>query len=441
MNLVDTKYGSISGVIQNGYTVFKGIPYAKPPIGELRFRAPEEIDPWDGVYHANTFKNKCMQSELPKEISFYIKEFYSNPEFMPECSEDSLYLNIWTPANKTSEKLPVAFWIHGGGFLGGFGSEMEFDGEAFCKQGVILVTINYRLGLFGFLAHEWLSEENEKGVSGNYGIMDQIMALKWVHENSEAFGGDPENITIFGQSAGAVSVQTLISSPLTGNLINKAILQSGGGYKSPIIRNTNLKDAEKIGDEFINLSNIKSLKELREKSADELLVLIEDYYLHRRQTGKEGLFFSPIIDGHILVDGYDKLIEKGEIKNIPYMLGYCKDDISVTTESGENSPLYRGCIGFSHKLEEIGRKPAYVYYFTRDLPGDDSGAFHSGELWYMFGTLVRNWRPNLAADYDLSERMVSAWTNFIKKGDPNTNNHNWTPCSLNSPFVKEFDIE
>jgi carboxylesterase type B len=167
-----------------------------------------------------------MQSELPPEIQFYSKEFYSNPEFMPECSEDGLYLNIWTPAKDSSEKLPVAIWIHGGGFLGGFGSEMEFGGEAFCNQNVILVTINYRLNLFGFLAHEWLCEENDKGVSGNYGILDQIMALQWVNENIEGFGGDPENITIFGQSAGAISVLTLISSQLTGNMIKKAIRQS-----------------------------------------------------------------------------------------------------------------------------------------------------------------------------------------------------------------------
>ncbi|MED4228280.1 carboxylesterase family protein [Neobacillus cucumis] len=305
----------------------------------------------------------------------------------------------------------------------------------------MLVTINYRLGLFGFLAHEWLCQENEKGVSGNYGILDQIMALKWVYENIEAFGGDPENITIFGQSAGAVSVQTLISSQLTGNMIKKAIMQSGGGYESPITRNTNLEDAKKIGEEFLEFANIKSLKELREISSEELLARVESYYSHKREAGKERHLFFPINDGYVLEDGYDKLIEQGDIKEIPYMLGCCKDDISVTSDGGENSPLYKGCIGFSHKLEEIGRNPAYVYYFTRDLPGDDSGAFHSGELWYMFGTLKRNWRPNTLADYELSERMVTAWTNFMKNGDPNSNNREWIPCSFNHPYVKNFDIK
>lgn len=382
-----------------------------------------------------------MQNELPPEIHFYIKEFYSNPEFMPECSEDGLYLNIWTPAKNPSEKLPVAIWIHGGGFLGGFGSEMEFDGEAFCNQNVILVTINYRLNLFGFLAHEWLCEENDKGVSGNYGILDQIMALQWVYENIEGFGGDPENITIFGQSAGAISVQTLISSQLTGNMIKKAIMQSGGGYKNPLIQGKSLQDAKQLGADFVDFGKISSLNELREKSADELLFLMDEFAKQRRQAGENGLLFTPIVDGYVLEDGYDQLVEKGEIKEISYMLGCCKDDVTVTTEGGENSPIYQGCVGFSHKLGELGIQPAYIYYFNRNLPGDDSGAFHSGELWYMFGTLNRNWRPNTAADYDLSERMVRAWTNFMKKGDPNNGEQTeWNPCTINHPFVKHFDV-
>lgn len=441
MAVIETKYGKISGVKENGYTVYKGIPYAKPPIGELRFRAPVEVEPWDGIYQADSFNNKCIQSELPPEIQFYIKEFYSNPEFMPKSSEDGLYLNIWTPAKDPSEKLPVAFWIHGGGFLGGFGSEMEFDGEAFCKQDVILVTINYRLGLFGFLAHEWLCEENEKGISGNYGILDQIMGLKWVYENIKGFGGDPENITIFGQSAGGISVQTLISSNLTGNMIKKAIMQSGGGYKNPLIQGKSLQDGKQLGADFISFGEIKSLKELREKPADELLFLAGEFSKHKRMAGEAGLLFTPIVDGYVLAEGYDQQVEKGEIMDIPYMLGCCKEDITVTSEGGKNSPIYLGCVGFSQKLEELGRQPAYVYYFKRNLPGDDSGAFHSGELWYMFGTLNRNWRPNTTEDYDLSGRMVTAWTNFIKKGDPNTDQHSeWSPYSSNNPYVKDFDV-
>lgn len=177
--------------------------------------SPREPLPWEGVYHADTWPCRSMQGAGTG--GFYDKEFYDEPEYMTPLSEDSLYLNIWTPAKQAGEKLPVAFWIHGGAFMGGFGHEKEFDGAAYCKRGVILVTINYRLGPIGFLAHPWLSQENEKNggpaVSGNYGILDQIAALKWVRENIDVFGGDPDNITVFGQSAGCMSVQTLVSSP------------------------------------------------------------------------------------------------------------------------------------------------------------------------------------------------------------------------------------
>lgn len=204
MKLVTTKNGKIEGIQEEGYSVFKGIPYAKAPIGELRWKAPQPLDNWDGVLKADCFKAKSMQEV--HEDPFYDKEFYDDPSFSVNISEDSLYLNIWTPADKAEEKLPVAFWIHGGAFMGGYGSEKEFDGEALCKKGVILVTINYRVNIFGFLAHPWLSAENEKGISGNYGTLDQLMALKWVYDNIENFGGDKENITVFGQSAGAMSV-------------------------------------------------------------------------------------------------------------------------------------------------------------------------------------------------------------------------------------------
>jgi para-nitrobenzyl esterase len=267
------------------------------------------------------------------------------------------------------------------------------------------------------------------------------MALKWVYENIEAFGGNPEKITIFGQSAGAISVQTLISSHLIGNIIKKAIMQSGGGYKNPLIQGKSLHAAKQLGADFIIFGKIKSLTELREKPAEELLFLAGEFLKQKRMTGEVGLLFTPIVDGYVLADRYDELVEKGEIQDIPYMLGCCKDDITVTSEGGENSPIYQGCIGFSSKLEELGRKPAYVYYFKRNLPGDESGAFHSSELWYMFGTLIRNWRPNSTEDYELSDRMVTAWTNFIKNGDPNTDHKlEWVPYSINSPFVKEFDV-
>ena len=221
VDIVQIGQGALKGISMDGYDIFWGIPYAKAPVGELRWRAPQRHEGWEGVYHADHYPNRSMQQE--HRDPFYDKEFYDIPERETPFSEDGLYLNIWTPAKEAGEKLPVAFWVHGGAFLGGNGYEKEFDGEAYCRRGVILVTINYRVGPFGFLARPWLSEEDENlggsGVSGNYGILDQIAALKWVRENIVAFGGNPENITVFGQSAGGESVYTLVSSPLTQGMI------------------------------------------------------------------------------------------------------------------------------------------------------------------------------------------------------------------------------
>ena len=230
--IIQTKQGAVEGGLsQDGKTViFKGLPYAQPPVGDLRFRRPQAHQPWPGVRPCREFGSSCMQADLSAE-GFYAKEFYDVP--LPPLSEDCLYLNIWTPESATADsRLPVLFWIHGGAFLHGSGSEKEFDGEGFAKKGVILVTINYRVNAFGFFAHPDLEPETEEGVSGNYGILDQIFALQWVRENIGAFGGDPEKITIFGQSAGCMSVQAIISSPLAQGMLRGAILQSGGGLRS-----------------------------------------------------------------------------------------------------------------------------------------------------------------------------------------------------------------
>ncbi|MBO5998733.1 MAG: carboxylesterase family protein, partial [Lachnospiraceae bacterium] len=247
---IKTAYGLVEGVDCGNYTVFRGIPYAKPPVGERRWKAPERPDPWDGVLKADTFSAKVLQSEVTPQNPYH-KEFYEDPEYLRPSDEDSLYLNIWTPKGAAADaKLPVAFWIHGGGFGGGYSSEIEFDGEAFAAQGVILVTINYRCGVCGFLAHPWLDAENEKGVSGNYGILDQIAALTWVYENIDAFGGDPANITVFGQSAGCMSTQVLVSSELTEGMIAKAILQSGCACEVPALDTQSLESMEKWGEKF-----------------------------------------------------------------------------------------------------------------------------------------------------------------------------------------------
>ena len=418
MKETTVKQGRIAGVEQDGYTVFWGVPYAQPPVGELRWRAPREPLPWEGVYQADSFPNRSMQGAGAG--GFYDKEFYDEPEYMTPLSEDSLYLNIWTPAERPGEKRPVAFWIHGGAFMNGFGHEKEFDGAAYCKRGVILVTINYRLGPFGFLAHPWLSRENAAGgspaVSGNYGILDQIAALKWVRANIDAFGGDPDNITVFGQSAGCMSVQTLVSSPLTRGMIAKAILQSGVGlnYDHPLAR------AEQEGVEFAANAGASSLEEMRALSAEQVMMAAGPVAMKGFTTMR--LVYTPVIDGVVLEDGYDAAIEQGKLHDIPYMAGSTKEDITTSPDEvakGRPGIVYEGCKKWGQALLDNHRAPAWLYYFTHQLPGDDAGAFHSSELWYIFGTCGRCWRPFTEADAALSEQMADCWTNFMKTGNPN----------------------
>ncbi len=440
--IIETTLGKIQGVDQGDYIEFRGVPFAQPPVGALRWKAPQPIEPWEGILKAEKFPPKAVQFPMG---GFYLKEFYENPEYEQEMSEDCLYLNIWMPKEKSESPRPVAFWIHGGGFICGGGSEMEFDGAEYCKRGVILVSVQYRCNIFGFLAHPQLDEENELHISGNYGCLDQIAALQWVHENIEAFGGDAGNITVFGQSAGAMSTQTLISSPLTKDWIAKAILQSGGGYANGLNRDDiTLEFQEKIGSMFFELANVTTIQELRGMSSDQIFSFMPAF-LEKAMPFAGGLFMLPTIDGNLLTDNYSELIDKMEIKNIPYLFGATKDDELVTPElkaEGKKGPLYDGCISFGEKLLKAGRKAPYIYYFTRDLPGDEAGAFHSSELWYMFGTYPRCWRPMTEADAKLSEKMLDYWTNFMKTGNPNRAGENsWKAFDGTESSVKILDVE
>ena len=420
-------------------TAFRGVPFAAPPTGKNRWRAPQPCENWEGVKDCARFAPISVQDTPGIGDSLYNREWHVDQDV--PMDEDCLYLNIWTPANTVDEKLPVAFWIHGGAFMHGFSHESEFDGAAYCERGVILVTINYRLGAFGFLAHPWLSEESGVGRSGNYAILDQIAALKWVKENIAAFGGDSENITVFGQSAGCMSVQTLVSSPLTENWISKAIFQSAGGYDTGLNRDMLLSEAETIGQEFVELSGAKSLEELRAIPAEQIVELQEEF---GRVNPSRMLSFVPNIDDYLLTCGYNEAVTERKIKDIPYMLGSTADDIGVfpeMKEKGEHGGIYKGCINWSLALEKLGRKPAYVYYFTRALLGDDAGAFHSSELWYMFGTLGRSWRPKTEGDYALSKEMMDDWTNFMKTGNPNAEGKDdWKPCTKDDPYVQVLDV-
>lgn len=440
---IQTKKGRIEGVSCGEYTVYKGIPYAKPPIGELRWKAPQEAESWEGVYKADTFSDICIQTLPSADNPFtgrFKKEFYDDADYIPKMSEDCLYLNIWTPKDSEGKKLPVAFWIHGGGFGGGYGSEIEFDGEAFCQKDVILVTVNYRLNVFGFLAHPWLSAENEKGISGNYGILDQILALHWVYDNIEAFGGDPDNITIFGQSAGSMSTQVLISSGLTGDIPAKAIMQSGISCEEKQFYAPALKEEEELGELFVKFTGAKNARELRALAPEELMAAREKFDAETWKLGK-GIVLVPNVDGYVLTDTVRDVWKQGKMKNIPYMTGCVTDDLgSLPEEVKEKRPgiLLEECKRWSLKQEECGN-PAYVYHFSHELPGDDWGSFHTAEVWYMMGTLGRCWRPMEEYDFRLSEKMVSYWTNFMKTGNPTSEDtEGWDTYTEQNPFVKIF---
>lgn len=438
--VITTQYGKLVGKEHKDYIEFFSIPYAKPPVGELRWRPPQESEGWQGIYHADHVRAIAVQELTDMDI--YVKEFYSNPEYRFPMSEDCLYLNIWMPRNAQGRKLPVVYWIHGGAFQLGYSTEMEFDGKAYCEKDIILVSVEYRCNVWGFLAHPWLTSESADHISGNYGLLDQIAGLKWVYENIEAFGGNPERITVMGQSAGAMSVQALLSTQLTGNMIKGAILQSGGSYGIGLVDTITLQDAEEAGCYFTDMLDVKSLEELRALSTEEIRTAAAEFakvmpeHFHR-------YLLAPVVDDYVLEAGYDELMDKGMCKDVPCMIGSLKNDLTVTADMiarEENSPLYRGCIDFALKQEECKKTPCYVYYFTHDLPGDDSGAFHAWEAWYMFGTMERCWRPWREEDYALSKSMISAWTSFIKSGNPNMEmDMGWEPCTKQKPFVYVFE--
>ena len=407
--------GEIQGIpaVTPGVYIYKGLPYAAPPVGNLRWKPPQPVIPWEDVRIADNYGPAAMQP--PRQPgSFYYKEFFTDDGH--QYSEDCLYLNICTPApGKTDSGLPVAMYIHGGAFASGYCYEKQFlGGEEWAKHGVILVTINYRLNIFGFLAHPDLSSESPKDVSGNYGLLDQIAALKWIKNNIQQFGGDPDNITIFGQSAGAMSVQCLVTSPLSKDLMQKAIIESGGGVTDrPLLGGTHLKDAEQAGKDIMEFGGYNNLEAMRAVSAEDILELMNRY----RKEKKMGMM-SPVIDGYVLTSNFSEVARAHKIADIPYIIGYNKDDM-VGMKNG---------VGQFCKLREENGGKAYGYEFDRTLPGDTAGAFHSAELWYVFKTLSNCWRPFTEGDYALSDYMVDTWTNFVKYGNPNGNDKEvWRP--------------
>jgi para-nitrobenzyl esterase len=452
--VVKTDQGKVQGKMSADGQArdFLGIPFAAPPVGPLRWKPPQPAAKWQGVRDATGFGSRCFQQ------SHYADMVFRDPGE----SEDCLTLNVWTPAAKPKGKLPVMVWIFGGGFAGGGTSEPRQDGEHLTRKGVLVVSMNYRLGIFGFLATQELAAEDPHHSAGNYGLMDQLACLQWVRKNIARFGGDPENVTIFGESAGSFAVSAQMASPLAKGLFVHAMGESGAAFASKGLGFPPLPEAEKKNEEFIRQAGgDSSLATLRAASSAEILKLATHEGL-----GKPP--FSPDVDGYFLTQSVPATFAAGNQAHVPLLAGWNRDEAATTvvndpemgtleglraTAAKEFGPRADDFLKLYHASDDAaalrvaedfagdrflvystwawleaqvkGGGTAYRYLFAQPSPGDpfhpvSAGAFHSDEIEYVFGNLDSRkgatWRPE---DYKLSELMQTFWTNFAKTGDPN----------------------
>jgi para-nitrobenzyl esterase len=431
--------------------VFRGIPFAAPPVGPLRWKVPQAVTPWDGVRKADAWGPRCVQAAM-----------WGAPLVSREAGmgEDCLYLNVWTTARGPGEKRPVLFVIHGGGFAQGSSSEPRTDGEWFAKQGIVVVEPNYRLGVIGFLAHPELSRESEGKGSGNYGLLDQAAALEWVRANVAAFGGDPDDVTINGESAGSLSVSAHMASPLTKHLFHKAIGQSGAFFASPTgdMKETALAEKEKAGVAFAESVGAKSIAELRAKPADELLKAM--------MSRNGGWGWSPGLDGYFLTERAADVYAAGRQARVPLLAGWTSCELSMAIALNPQKPTAASLAEdlkkrFGEAKASAAAKayaaaddaqaqqaaadvasdffiaystwkwieahsahaPVYRYRFDRALPAPNGanryGALHADDIEYSFHTLDSKPAPWTAEDRQASDVLATAFANFVKTGSPN----------------------
>lgn len=407
---IETPCGPITGTTCEWPHVeaYKGIRYATAK----RWEYPTVVTHWDGVYDASHYGNCSYQprafydeAKVP-EKAFYYNEFRKGETYT--YSEDCLFLNIWIPEGaKPEEKLPVLFYIHGGGFTGGCGHEKHFDGPVWPTMGVIGVTINYRLGPMGFMALPELKEE--AGHTGNYALFDQLAALKWIRTNISFFGGDPDNITIMGQSAGAMSVQQFAVSPLTDGLFAKAVMSSGGGVSKMMNMGQTQEEQYPFWQAVQKKSGAATLEEFRSLPPASLFAAWDAV---KKQNPGMMLSASPCVDGVFLKKSALDVANEGGQKNVPYLAGTTSEDIVPPI-------VHKMAKDWCRRQSDEGKQKSYAWFFDRRLPGDDCGAWHSSDLWYWFGTLDHCWRPMTQKDYDLSHEMAEYLTNFAKTGNPN----------------------
>jgi para-nitrobenzyl esterase len=461
--------GLLQGTVENGLAVYRGIPFAAPPVGDRRWRPPQPAANWKGIRRADSFAPECVQRGFGPPPS---------GEEPPAMSEDCLYLNVWTPAKKASDRIPVLVWIYGGGFNAGATSVPTYGGEKLAQKGVVLVSIAYRVGPIGFLALPQLSAESPHHVSGNYGLLDMIAALQWIQKNIATFGGNPHKVTIFGESAGGIAVSMLCASPLAKGLFQGAISESGGSFGpvsiggGPGENMWALADAERRGEELAKTLGATSLEELRKLPAEKIL------------TGQRGLAW-PIVDGWVIPGDQYKLYEAKRFNDTPILIGYNSDEgasfspphtpqeyienvrkrygkfadalikaypAGVTTVPKTARDLMRDSAFGWHtwtwaRLQsQLGKSKVYFYYFDQhpdypvDSPQAGHGAPHGRDVPYVFEQLQDD--PHIkptAADRAISEAMATYWTNFAKYGDPNSKGvPDWPAFSDQHPVLMYF---
>jgi para-nitrobenzyl esterase len=450
---VTVQSGVLEGKAEGIVSAFLGIPYAAPPVGALRWKPPEPPLPWDGIRPATEFGPRPMQPAVYKDMVFRD----------PGCSEDCLSLNVWTPAHDAKARLPVMVWIFGGGFLAGGTSEQRQDGEHLAERGVVVVSMNYRLGVFGFLAHPDLVRESPHHAAGNYGLLDQLAAIRWVHDNVAAFGGDPANVTIFGESAGSISVSAQMASPLAKGLFQKAIGESGAAFfvLSPGFLQRSLAGVAAEDAEFVRQrTGARTLAELRTMPAQKLL----DAVSAPSEAGAPEFFLAT--DGYFLPEPAAAIFAEGKQNAVPLLAGWNRDEgglplpptpmagaslrKTAAAEFGRDASEFLavypsdtdqqaarsgaefaadrfiafGTWAWIEAEARTGGQPIFRYRFDRapptDFTGQKRGAFHSADIVYVFGEFDAQPRvPWTPADVEASRLIQSYWTNFARTADPN----------------------
>ena len=447
LRIVNTKLGKIEGLpaADPRITSFKGIPFAKPPVGELRFHAPVPAEKWEGTLKAYNFAPISVQpTPYYNPDDLYCREWSVDKDI--PMSEDCLYLNVWTPAKTADEKLPVYVWIYGGAFQTGFTAEMEFDGERIARRGIVVVTLAYRLNMFGFMCHPEITKENP-AAPANFGLLDQRTALQWVKDNISAFGGDPDNITLGGQSAGGGSVLNQILYGTSG-LFKRAVCHSGM-FQMPnnnIMTPHPLSEAEKLGEDFFAFIGVKNLAEIRKLTTEELRQKWDEY----GGFAKSVKTWLPVKDNIFIKSEFFEALKNKQIQLVPMMLGFTTDEFLYTPQDSDTSV---NAIEVAVKLykeltDKIPSHPDnYCYQFDVPIPGwDNPGKFHSVDLWFWFETLAKCWRPFTGKYYDVARQMCNYLCNYIKCGNPNgkdcdgTELHQWQTYS-DTNSVRIFTLE